>query len=149
MTASTANSGIVCSHARIASANPCDMRNCAASAAQAITNAEKRMLGNVQRAERTDCDFVIIGSRIVMKAISSRQNPLFKRVRDAIREHAGEIVIEGPKAVDDAIAVGWKPIAVVLVSGVIPSVSEGPGGVGGAPPDAQVSPLRSAQGRND
>jgi TrmH family RNA methyltransferase len=48
-----------------------------------------------------------------MKAISSRQNPLFKRVRDAIREHAGEIVIEGPKAVDDAIAAGWKPIAVI------------------------------------
>jgi TrmH family RNA methyltransferase len=47
-----------------------------------------------------------------MKAISSRQNPLFKRVREAIREHADEIVIEGPKAVDDAIAAGWKPIAV-------------------------------------
>ncbi|HEY2093700.1 MAG TPA: RNA methyltransferase [Thermoanaerobaculia bacterium] len=48
-----------------------------------------------------------------MKAISSRQNPLFKRVHEAIREHAHEIVIEGPKAVDDAIAAGWKPIAVV------------------------------------
>ena len=48
-----------------------------------------------------------------MKAISSRQNPLFKRVREAIREHAGEIVIEGPKAVDDAIAAGWKPIDVI------------------------------------
>ena len=48
-----------------------------------------------------------------MKAISSRQNPLFKRVREAIREHAAEIVIEGPKAVDDAIAAGWKPIAVI------------------------------------
>lgn len=44
-------------------------------------------------------------------AISSRQNPLFKRIRDAIREHAGEIVIEGPKQVADAIAAGWKPIA--------------------------------------
>lgn len=53
-----------------------------------------------------------------MKAISSRQNPLFKRVRDAIREHAGEIVIEGPKAVDDAIAAGWKPIAIVVTSSV-------------------------------
>lgn len=42
--------------------------------------------------------------------ISSRQNPLFKRIRDAISEHAGEIAIEGPKQVADAIAAGWKPI---------------------------------------
>lgn len=48
-----------------------------------------------------------------MKAISSRQNPLFKRLREAIREHADEIVIEGPKAVDDAVAAGWKPIVVI------------------------------------
>jgi TrmH family RNA methyltransferase len=45
--------------------------------------------------------------------ISSRQNPWFKRIREAIRDHAGEIVIEGPKAVGDAIAAGWKPIKVV------------------------------------
>jgi TrmH family RNA methyltransferase len=45
--------------------------------------------------------------------ISSRQNPLFKRIREAIRDHAGEIVIEGPKPVADAIAAGWKPIKVV------------------------------------
>ena len=45
------------------------------------------------------------------KAISSRQNPLYRRIRDAVREHAGEIVIEGPKQVADAIAAGWKPIA--------------------------------------
>ena len=44
-------------------------------------------------------------------AISSRQNPLFKRIRDAIREHAAEIVIEGPKQVADALRAGWKPIA--------------------------------------
>jgi TrmH family RNA methyltransferase len=50
-------------------------------------------------------------------AISSRQNPLFKRIRDAIREHAGEIVIEGPKQVADAIAAGWKPIAVATRDG--------------------------------
>lgn len=49
--------------------------------------------------------------------ITSRHNPLFKRVREAIREHADEIVIEGSKFVDDAIAGGWKPI-VVLRSGV-------------------------------
>jgi TrmH family RNA methyltransferase len=45
--------------------------------------------------------------------ISSRQNPWFKRIREAIREHAGEIVIEGPKPVADAIEAGWKPIKVV------------------------------------
>jgi TrmH family RNA methyltransferase len=43
--------------------------------------------------------------------ITSRQNPWFLRVREAIREHEEEIVIEGPKAVADAIAAGWKPIA--------------------------------------
>lgn len=45
--------------------------------------------------------------------ITSRQNVWFKRVRDAIRDHGDEIVIEGPKAVNDAIAAGWKPIAVM------------------------------------
>src|SRR5881394_1725167 len=48
-----------------------------------------------------------------MKSIASRQNPWFKRVRDAVREHAEEIVLEGPKMVADAIAAGWKPIAVI------------------------------------
>lgn len=48
-----------------------------------------------------------------MKSISSRQNPLFKRISAAIREHENEIVIEGPKPVADAIACGWKPIEVV------------------------------------
>jgi TrmH family RNA methyltransferase len=52
-----------------------------------------------------------------MATITSRHNPLIKRVKDAIREHADEIVIEGPKAVDDAIAGGWKPI-VALHRGV-------------------------------
>lgn len=45
--------------------------------------------------------------------ISSRQNAWFKRIREAIRDHVGEIVIEGPKPVADAIAAGWKPIKVV------------------------------------
>lgn len=45
--------------------------------------------------------------------ISSRQNPCFKRIREAIRDHAGEIVLEGPKPVADAIAAGWRPIKVV------------------------------------
>ena len=35
-----------------------------------------------------------------MKSISSRQNPLFKRIWAAIREHADEIAIEGPKQVE-------------------------------------------------
>src|ERR1051326_4769412 len=43
--------------------------------------------------------------------ITSKENAWFKRVRNAIREHADEIVMEGPKAIDDAIAAGWKPIA--------------------------------------
>ena len=45
--------------------------------------------------------------------ISSRQNPWFKRIREAIRQHGHEIVIEGPKPVADAIAAGWTPIKVV------------------------------------
>lgn len=48
-----------------------------------------------------------------MIKISSRQNLWFKRIRDAIRDHEEEIAIEGPKAVADAIAAGWKPIKVV------------------------------------
>lgn len=48
-----------------------------------------------------------------MKTITSRHNPLIKRIREAIREHRDEIVIEGPKPVADAIAGGWKPIAVL------------------------------------
>src|SRR2546423_567132 len=43
--------------------------------------------------------------------ITSKGNAWFKRVRDAVREHTDEIAIEGPKAVNDAIAAGWKPIA--------------------------------------
>lgn len=45
--------------------------------------------------------------------ITSRQNAMFRRIRDAIRDHGDEIVIEGPKFVADAIANGWKPIAVI------------------------------------
>ncbi|MCU1350251.1 MAG: rRNA methyltransferase [Acidobacteria bacterium] len=45
--------------------------------------------------------------------LSSRHNPLFKRIREAIREHGEEIVIEGPKQVADAIANGWRPIVTV------------------------------------
>jgi len=48
-----------------------------------------------------------------MKRITSRQNALFKRIRAAIHEHDDEIVIEGPKAVADAIARGWMPIATI------------------------------------
>lgn len=50
------------------------------------------------------------------KSIASRQNPWFKRLRDAVREHDREIVIEGPKMVSDALAAGWKPIATVRSS---------------------------------
>ncbi|HKR62744.1 MAG TPA: RNA methyltransferase [Thermoanaerobaculia bacterium] len=48
-----------------------------------------------------------------MGIISSRHNALVKRIRAAIREHADEIAIEGPKAVSDALAAGWRPIAVI------------------------------------
>jgi RNA methyltransferase, TrmH family len=48
-----------------------------------------------------------------MKTITSRHNPLLKRFREAIREHKDEIAIEGPKAVADAVAHGWKAIAVL------------------------------------
>lgn len=49
-----------------------------------------------------------------MKTISSRQNPLFRRVRDAIRDPADEIVVEGPKQVRDALSAGWEPIMVIV-----------------------------------
>src|SRR5262245_58326309 len=51
MTASTANSGRVCSQARMASAKPCETRNWAASAAQAISTAEPSTEGKVHSAE--------------------------------------------------------------------------------------------------
>lgn len=52
-----------------------------------------------------------------MPPISSRQNPLVRRIREAVRVHDQEIVIEGPKFVSDAIASGWKAVA-VLTRGV-------------------------------
>ncbi len=45
-----------------------------------------------------------------MAMITSRHNSLVKRIREAIRLHEDEIVIEGVKAVQDAIAHGWKPL---------------------------------------
>ena len=51
-----------------------------------------------------------------MKLISSRHNALFKRLRDAIRDPDNEIVIEGRKHVEDALAAGWKP-AVLITRG--------------------------------
>jgi TrmH family RNA methyltransferase len=44
--------------------------------------------------------------------VSSRQNPWFRRFRDALLHHDREIVVEGPKMVRDAIAAGWTAIAV-------------------------------------
>ncbi len=49
--------------------------------------------------------------------ITSRQNAWYQRVRNAIREHAEEIVLEGPKAVADAIAGGWTPVALIERAG--------------------------------
>jgi TrmH family RNA methyltransferase len=48
-----------------------------------------------------------------MPLIQSKQNPLVKRIREAIREHRDELVLEGPKQVADAIANGWKTISVI------------------------------------
>jgi TrmH family RNA methyltransferase len=48
-----------------------------------------------------------------MKTIASRHNPLFKRIRDAIRDHADELVLEGPKQIRDALAAGWSPIVLI------------------------------------
>ena len=45
--------------------------------------------------------------------ITSRQNPLIKRISAAIRDHGDEIAIEGPKQVADAVRSGWKPIQIV------------------------------------
>lgn len=56
-----------------------------------------------------------------MKTISSRHNALVKRIREAIREHGPEIVIEGPKPVADAVAAGWQPIAIVTSGGAAAS----------------------------
>jgi TrmH family RNA methyltransferase len=53
----------------------------------------------------------------VTLTISSRQNPLVKRIREAIRTHGEEIVIEGPKPVADAIRNGWKALAVAVSAG--------------------------------
>jgi TrmH family RNA methyltransferase len=64
-----------------------------------------------------------------MPIISSRQNSLVKRIREALREHDSEIVLEGPKHVADAIASGWTAIAVLergvdLTEDVFDSVSD-------------------------
>ena len=45
--------------------------------------------------------------------ITSRHNALIKRIREAVREHEDEIVLEGRKSVADALASGWTAIAVV------------------------------------
>ncbi|MEO6488022.1 MAG: RNA methyltransferase [Thermoanaerobaculia bacterium] len=48
-----------------------------------------------------------------MKTVGSRHNALFKRVREALRRHDDEIVLEGRKQVEDALAQGWKPIELI------------------------------------
>ena len=86
------------------------------------------MLGNVQTADQVVADeataslisFSIIRRRAFYMSvpITSRQNPWFKRVRDALHEHRDEIVLEGPKFVDDAVRAGWQPLAVFHRSSV-------------------------------
>ena len=48
-----------------------------------------------------------------MKTIASRHNPWFQRLRDAARDHSSEILLEGPKAIADALGAGWSPIVIV------------------------------------
>ena len=48
-----------------------------------------------------------------MRTVGSRQNVLFKRVREALRRHDEEIVLEGRKQVEDALAGGWTPIQLI------------------------------------
>ena len=48
------------------------------------------------------------------EVITSRRNPLLRRVREARDEHEREFVLEGRKFVSDAIAAGWTPTLLVL-----------------------------------
>ena len=48
-----------------------------------------------------------------MRTVGSRQNVLFKRVREALRQRDEEIVLEGRKQVEDALARGWTPIQLI------------------------------------
>lgn len=48
-----------------------------------------------------------------MKTIASRHNPWFQRLREAVRDHSSEILVEGPKAIEDAQAAGWSPLVIV------------------------------------
>jgi RNA methyltransferase, TrmH family len=84
-----------------------------------------------------------------VKRISSRQNPLVRRLRDAVRDHEREIVIEGRKQVADALAGGWRAIAIVTADTDQPL----PPGVDVADPIAltqeifdSISDTRSSQG---
>src|SRR5687767_8144238 len=46
--------------------------------------------------------------------ITSKKNPWLRRFRDAVMHHDEEIALEGPKAVQDAVRLGWKPIAIAV-----------------------------------
>ncbi|MCU1244397.1 MAG: rRNA methyltransferase [Acidobacteria bacterium] len=59
-----------------------------------------------------------------MKLIGSRQNRWFKRLREAIRDHAQELVIEGPKPIGDATAGGWHPLARIVREGSSASATD-------------------------
>src|SRR6185312_1261640 len=70
ITASTANSGRVWIHARMASARPCAMRNCAASAAHATRNALASMLGKVHSADHAAGVPLTIESSLAFTALA-------------------------------------------------------------------------------
>ncbi len=49
--------------------------------------------------------------------ITSRDNRWLKRVRKAAEQHEDEIVLEGPKQIDDALARGLPPLVVLVREG--------------------------------
>ena len=46
--------------------------------------------------------------------ITSKKNPWVRRFREAVANHEQEIALEGPKALQDAIRLGWKPFAIAV-----------------------------------
>src|SRR5262249_35212966 len=123
ITASTANSGRVWISARIASARPCDIRNSAASAAHATTNAAPIIAGNVHVADHaepgTTCSvpaarprrsriFTARGySMAAMPAIASASNPRIREIARSLEAHT-HFLLEGEKAILDAVSAGHR-----------------------------------------
>src|SRR5436305_418080 len=137
MTASTANSGRVCSQARMARARPCEIRNCAASAPQAMTNAERRMEGKVQIADNADVFSIIaraaagailhvpIADVTVQQLLESRRPLLYADMRGETTAPAKtDILVLGSEGsgVSEEIRGHGKPIG-IKTSGRVESLN--------------------------